>query len=137
MLSKIREVFTSFKFYVGLFGAYGAYLTTNVVAFADVSSDSANANQQYQNYLGSYSSNNALADIFNNVIAPLQGLGTVLAVIFAVICGIKLAASGVTGDPRGRTSAIIGLAFVVVGEVVIINARAVVQMAVKGVNPVK
>lgn len=137
MLSKIKKVFTSLKFYVGLLGAYGAYLTTNMVAFADAASDSANANQQYNNYLGSYSSSNALADVFNNLVAPLQGLGTVLMVIFAVVCGIKLGASAATGDPRGRTNAIIGLAFVILGEVVIINARAVVQMAVKGINPVK
>ncbi|CPS14455.1 Uncharacterised protein [Chlamydia trachomatis] len=42
---------------------------------------------------------------------------------------MKIGASGMVGDSRTRTNAIVGLFFIIVGEVVVLHAQALVAMA--------
>lgn len=62
---------------------------------------------------------------------PLQALGGVLAFIFMMICAIKLMASSVFGDPRGRIGAITGVVTIIIGVMILVNAQSLILMFVK------
>lgn len=76
-------------------------------------------------------SNGSMKDFSTMILAfvdPLQAIATACLICVAVILGLKIGAASVAGDPRSRTSSIVGLFFVVIGEFVILNAGAVVAI---------
>lgn len=75
----------------------------------------------------------SFAQMVMQFVSPLQTICTAILVCVAVILGLKIGAASVSGDPRSRTSSIVGLFFVVIGEFVIIHAQQVVAI----VNTIK
>lgn len=110
-----------------------AFFTTQVATMASMpvfaeESDSSDAFSTHVDTSGN--AIDVMAKIMNQFVAPIQNLGAVLLVLAAVVCGIKIGVSAMTGDPRSRTSSIMGIFFIIVGAVVIIHARSLVGMAV-------
>lgn len=110
------------RFWVGLFAAYFGTKLTSTVALASsynpgtrTSGDSAGAK--------------TFADIFFGFLGPLQDFATVVLILSAVVCGMKIGASAMMGDSRTRVNALVGLFFIIVGEVVVLHAQALVGMA--------
>lgn len=106
------------------------FAMTTMPAFAE-ESDSTDAFSTHVDTSGN--AIDVMAKIMNQFVAPIQNLGAVLLVLSAVVCGIKIGVSAMTGDPRSRTMAIMGIFYIIVGAVVIIHARSLVGMAV-GMN---
>lgn len=71
---------------------------------------------------------NTFADMIMKFVDPLQAIATACLICVAVVLGLKIGAASVAGDPRSRTSSIVGLFFVVIGEFIILNAGAVVAI---------
>lgn len=71
---------------------------------------------------------NTFADMILKFVDPLQAIATACLICVAVVLGLKIGAASVAGDPRSRTSSIVGLFFVVIGEFIILNAGAVVAI---------
>lgn len=117
----IAEHMTAVRFWVGLLSTYFATKMTSVVAFAAYDPSSRTS--------GDSAGAKTFADIFFGFLAPLQDFATVVLILSAVVCGMKVGASGVTGDSRSRTNAIVGLFFIIVGEVCVLHAQALVGMA--------
>ncbi len=116
------------RFFLGMLGAY---LASKVSMMSAVPVFAESDNPQYFNQHVDTSSdaNDVVAKIFNNFVAPLQSLAAVILVLACIICGIKIGVSAMTGDPRGRTSSLMGIAFIIIAGVVIVHARAIVGMA--------
>lgn len=122
----------SVRFWVGMLGAYVGFKMSSVPAFA-----ATGTGFNIDNWTsGDDAASGSLANIFMGMLVPLQDFSTVLMILFAVICGLKLGGSAVVGDSRSRTGAIVGLFFIILGEVIVIHARAVVAFA-QGAQPTK
>lgn len=122
----LTENITAVRYWIGLIAAYlgtKVFALTSTVAFA-ADPSSRVAGDSFGN------SDNAFADLFFKFLGPLQDFGTVILILAAVICGIKIGGSSVMGDARSRTNAIVGLFFILIGEVVILHAQALVGMAI-------
>lgn len=105
-----------------------AYLGSKLMmtqAFAD--GDATSAFNQYVDTSGGNA--NIFAGIFAGFIAPLTGFAAVILVLSAIVCGMKIGAAAMVGDPRTRMDAIVGLFFIIVGAVVVIHAKQIVGMA--------
>ncbi|QIH28317.1 hypothetical protein G6Z86_07000 (plasmid) [Lactobacillus iners] len=117
------------KFFISMLMAYlssKVVLATSLCAFAQQGDDSG----PFSEYVDTTSDpTKTVAGIFNGFVAPLQTVVAVILVIATVVCGMKIAVSSMTGDPRTRTEAIFGIAFIIVGAVVVVHARAIVGMA--------
>lgn len=129
-LSKFMATrFATVKFFVSMIAAYFAskiVLATALPAFAQQGDDSG----PFSEYVDTTTDpTKTIAGIFNGFVAPLQTVVAVILVIATVVCGMKIAVSSMTGDPRTRTEAIFGIAFIIVGAVVVVHARAIVGMA--------
>lgn len=116
----MAEHLTAVRFWIGLLSTYFATKVTSLVAFAydpstRTSGDSAGAK--------------TFADIFFGFLGPLQDFATVVLILSAVVMGMKVGMSSISGDSRTRTNAIVGLFFILVGEVVVLHAQALVGMA--------
>lgn len=83
----------------------------------------------FTKYTGGPGKMDTLTNIFAGFIPPLQGLGAVLLIIFAIICGIRIGMSAVTSDARSREGSIVGLFFIIVAGVVVIHAKSIVGMS--------
>lgn len=117
----IAEHVTAIRFWIGLLSAYFGTKLTSVVAFAQYDPSSRTS--------GDSAGAKTFADIFFGFLGPLQDFATVVLILSAVVCGMKIGASGMVGESRTRTNAIVGLFFIIVGEVVVLHAQALVAMA--------
>lgn len=77
---------------------------------------------------GDKSNITTFATMVMKFVGPLQTICTAILVCVAVVLGLKIGAASVSGDPRSRTSSIVGLFFVIIGEFVILHAQAVVAI---------
>lgn len=132
MLNSIKSVLSGAKAKAaGLGAALSAMMPASVAHAAGKSYNSVN------DILGSGNTGasgvSSFAQMVMQFVSPLQTICTAILVCVAVILGLKIGAASVSGDPRSRTSSIVGLFFVVIGEFVIIHAQQVVAI----VNTIK
>ncbi|KJY54755.1 Uncharacterized protein JF73_17700 (plasmid) [Lactobacillus helsingborgensis] len=113
----------SIRYWAGLFATYFGMKASTLITLA------ATKYNPDPRTSGDAAGANTFADIFFGFLAPTQDFATVILIIAAVICGMKIGASAVTSDPRSRTNSIVGLFFIIVGEVVVLHAQALVGMA--------
>ena len=109
------------RFWMGMLAAYFGTKAASITAFAAYTPTARTA--------GDSAGAKTFADIFFGFLEPLQDFATVILILCAVVCGMKVGASSITGDPRSRTNAIVGLFFIIVGEVCVIHAQSLVGMA--------
>ncbi len=106
-----------------------AYLMSKVLTMKAMAASNSTTTDHWQDYATSTGNANTFANIFNGFVSPLADFAAVILVISAVVCGMKIGAAAMTGDSRTRTSAIVGLFFIIIGAVVVIHAREIVGMA--------
>lgn len=75
-------------------------------------------------------SSNSTTGIFNDFVASLQTFVAVILVLATIICGMKISVSAMTGDPRIRTESLFGIAFIIVGAVLVVHVRAIASIVV-------
>ncbi|MDE7056137.1 hypothetical protein [uncultured Lactobacillus sp.] len=118
------------KFLISMLSAYATskmVILFAIPAFAEA--DSSDAFNTHVNPTNGAQATDVVAGLFNGFVAPLQAFVAVILVIATVICGLKIGVSAMTSDPRSRTSAIEGIAFIIIGAVVVVHARSIVGMA--------
>lgn len=116
-------MFSKAKVRIAAVGATLASLLPASNVFADTAKDI--LNKQSTNPNGSMTD---FATMIMAFVDPLQAIATACLICVAVVLGLKIGAASVAGDPRSRTSSIVGLFFVVIGEFVILNAGSVVAI---------
>lgn len=127
---KLKKHAKLLKFNFGVLGSFIGFNATNLVAFAANSGDEGvTAFNKGAGISGSSDVTGTLTGLFSGFVSPLQSFGAILLVIFAIILGIKMGASAVSSDPRGREGAIVGLFIIILAGVVIIHARDIVGMS--------
>lgn len=135
MFSKIKSFITNSKMFLkAKIAAASATLFAVLPAVVVDAKTSGNANSgsAAQKILKANGGNgvdaNTFADMIMKFVDPLQAIATACLICVAVVLGLKIGAASVAGDPRSRTSSIVGLFFVVIGEFIILNAGAVVAI---------
>lgn len=137
VLHKVNDAFSSIttriRFVISMLSAFVAVQAVSATSMPVFAEEADNSGAFSTHVDTSGNAIDVLAKIFNQFISPLQNLGAVLLILSAVVCGIKIGVSAMTGDPRSRTEAIMGVFFIIVGAVIIIHVRSLVGMAV-GLN---
>ena len=110
------------RFWVGLISSYCGMKFTVVAAFASAYNPSSRTS-------GDTAGSTSFGARVFGFLAPLQDFSTVILILCAVICGMKIGASSITGDSRNRTNSLVGLFFIVFGELVVIHAQSIVGLA--------
>ncbi|QDR73677.1 hypothetical protein FOD75_11335 (plasmid) [Limosilactobacillus reuteri] len=105
--------------------AYFASKLLTVQAFAD---DGSSSFMKYADNSGS-TGGDVIANAFAGFINPMTEIAAVILVIATIVCGMKIGASAMVGDPRTRMDALVGIMFIVVGGVVVIHAKQIVGMS--------
>lgn len=111
--------------FIAILVAYLANKFFTVQAFADTDSD------MFTHHVDTSGGNDTFANVFAGFIGPLMSFAAVVLVLSAVVCGMKIGAAAMFGDPRTRMDAIVGLFFIIIGAVVVIHAKQIVGMAAK------
>ncbi len=73
--------------------------------------------------------NSFLVTLSDKVVPWFTGLGAIVLLVSAIVCCMKLGASAMFGDPRGRQENIVGLVVIFFAAVVMLHVRQILGMA--------
>ena len=71
--------------------------------------------------------------LWGSAFPPIEAAAVFVLVLGVIICGARLAGSGIFNDPRSRMMSIIGLVSCAVGAVLVFNAQALISL-ISGIN---